>query len=285
MRVPHPTDQKLGSRGSHRCADIQQIELRIEARDHPGTDMSAFLERYPTPGFISRLSRPGNQPTTPQLLPCSRVVRHDDTGVRPTFRRTATPRDNLSVGDNRSRGLVGRMNRVIENLGLPHQIAGRGIESKHVVVSTRIDNQIIVDRQIAIRIDQAPDHVIGQIIGAITSILPQQVTSNRVNRLNHVPWIRHVHHALVHERGPLLQTPIAQRPCPHHAQITDVVSRNLVERAVSPPIESATPHQPVFRCRILQRDIRHWNERVSPLGSGAVDAKHQNHPGQRKNQA
>ena len=58
----------------------------------------------------------------------------DDAGFRTAQRPTAPAGDRLAVGDDRSRAVPGRVHLVVEDLGLPGQLAGGGVEPDREVI-------------------------------------------------------------------------------------------------------------------------------------------------------
>jgi hypothetical protein len=64
----------------HRRADVDQIERRIVARDHPRADVPALFERDIAPRLVARLAGSRNRPRAPQLpagLRVERVITHE----------------------------------------------------------------------------------------------------------------------------------------------------------------------------------------------------------------
>ena len=260
-----PADHELGRRRGDRGAHVDQVQLGVVARDHPRTHVLTLLEGNGAPALVAGLAGAGDEPPAPQLLARHGVVGHDDAGVGAALRRAAPARHHLAVGDDGARGLVGGMHPVVEDLGLPHQLAGLRVEGEDVVVAARVDDQLAPDRDVAVGVGEAADHVLGEVVGPVAAVFPDQVAGHRVEGLDDVARVRHVHHPVVDHRGPLLQ-PRPQGPRPHHADVAHVAAVDLVEGAVAQGVEGAPPHQPVVGVRVLQHGVGDGNEVVRGLG-------------------
>ena len=148
--------------------------------------MLAFLERNAAPGLVAELAGAGDEAAAPQLLAGRGVVGDDDAGVRAAFRCAAPAGDHLAVGDDRARGLVGRVDGVVEHPRLPRHLAGPRVDRDHPVVRRAVEEVVAVDGDVAVGVDQAADHVVGQVVGPVAAVLPDQVAAHRVDRLDDV---------------------------------------------------------------------------------------------------
>ena len=131
--------------------------------------------------------------------------------------------------------------------------------------------------------------VVGEIVRAIALVLPQQIPGHRVDRLDEIARIRHVHHAVADEGGALLETR-PQPAGPDHPEVGDVVAVDLVERTVAPAVQRSAPHQPLVGTRVEQlrvgdridaRDLRRRRQR-SGDGDGGVRERRQPGPERRR---
>ena len=95
-----------------------------------------------------------------------------------------------------------------------------------------------------IDLDEAGDHVVGDVVRHLPAVLPDEIAGRGVEGLDDIARVRHVHDAVVDERRALLAAG-AEGARPDEAQIAHVVAIDLVERAVAPAVERAAPHQPV----------------------------------------
>ena len=154
--------------------------------------------------------------------------------------------------------MPGRVHLVVENLRLPGQLAGHGVEGIDVVVVARIDDRHAVNGHVPVVLRKAA-HDLGDVVRNVAAVLPQQVAGHGVDRLQVIVRVRHEQHAAVRQRRPLLG-PRRQGPRPYQLQIADVVAIHLVERAVAPTVLRAAPHQPVARRRILEHGVGDGNE-------------------------
>ena len=259
VAVVGSADQELGRRGGDRRADVDEVQVRVVARYHPGPHVLPLLERHPTPALVARLAGGRDRAAPPQLLAGPRVVGRDHAAVRPARRHAATARDGLAVGHDRSGRLGGRVLRVLEDLRLPRQLAGHRVEREDVVVGARVDDERAVDRQVPVVLPEGVEDVVADVVGHLPAVLPAQVPGDRVDRLDDVGGVRHVHHAVV-DQGRSLLPSVGHGARPDHPQFADVVPVDLIERAVAPPVERPAPHQPVLRRRGLQHLVGHRNE-------------------------
>ena len=226
--------------------------------------MLPFLERNASPGLVAELARTRDEAAAPQLFAGRGVVRDDDAGVRASLRRAAPAGDHLAVGDDRAGGLVGRVDGVVEHHRLPRHLAGPRVDRDHPVVRRAVEEVVAVDGDVAVGVDQAADHVVGQVVGTLAAVLPDQVAAHRVDRLDDVAGVRHVEDAVVDERRALLQAG-AERTGPDHPEAGDVVAVDLVEGTETPSVQGAAPHQPIVRIRVLEHGVGNRDELAAAL--------------------
>ena len=269
-----PAEHELRGGRSDGGADVDEVQFGVVARHHPGADVDPFLERHAAPALVARLSGPGNQAPPPQLFSRHRVVGDHDARVRPAAWRATAARDDLAVGDDRPRALRGRIHPVVENLRLPHHLAGHRIERVDVVVDGRIDNQTAVDRDVAVVAGERAEQVLADVVRNRAAMLPDEIAGHRVDRLDDVVGVRHVQHAVVGERSARLEA-FGQPSRPDHAQIADVVDVDLVQRAVAPAVQRAPPGQPVAVGRLLQHGVGDGREVVAGLCGHGRRIRHQ----------
>ncbi len=259
-------EHELRSRRGDRRADVQEVQGRVVAGRGPGPDVPPLLERNVAPGLVARLARRRDGAPPPQLPAGGRVVGHDDARVRPAERRAAAARDHLAVRDDRPGRLVGRVLRVVEDLGLPDEPARRRVEGEDVVVRAGVDDDVVVDGDVPVDADEAGDHVLGGVVGHRPAVLPDEIARRGVERLDDVVGVRRVQHAVVDQRRALLAPLAPERARPDQPQIGDVVAIDLLERAVAPAVERAAPHQPVAGGRILEHRVGNRHEAGRRLG-------------------
>ena len=152
--------------------------------------------------------------------------------------------DNDAVGHNRSAGKRETLS-VVGNLLVPNQLAGLGIDREQMGVAGRDDNVVAVDR---LGTHPADSRIIRQLV----FILPDQLAVGRVECLDCVVGVLDVHDPVMDHRSLLCPPPRRQAPGPSQPEIADVVLVDLVERAVTPAVVSAPPHQPVAIGRVEQ---------------------------------
>jgi len=225
-----------------------------------------LLVGHAAPGLVARLARGRHRPAPPQLLAGERVVGHHHARLRPAARPATSPGDHPAVGDDRTGTVAGRCLLVIEDPRLPRDLAGRRIERVGVVVVADVDDEPVVDGDVAHAAGVAAD-VLVDVLRQVAAVLPDEVAARRVDGLDDVAAVRHVEHAVVGERRHLLRAG-HQGARPGEPDLADVLPRHLVQRAVAPPVEGAAPHRPVRRIGILQHGVRHRHEVVVGLRGG-----------------
>jgi hypothetical protein len=81
------------------------------------------------------------------------------------------------------------------------------------------------------------------------AVFPEQISGPSVERVHDVVRLREIHDAVADKRGSLLIAELL-RPGPGELQVADIAFVDLVERAVSPAVIRAPPHEPVIRTGI-----------------------------------
>ena len=84
--------QEFGRGRSHRGSDIEQVQLRVVARRHPGAHVLALFVRDVAPGFVAGLARFRNGVGAPQFFAGLGVMRGDDAGLAGHFEFAAARR-------------------------------------------------------------------------------------------------------------------------------------------------------------------------------------------------
>ena len=265
-------EHELGRGGSDRGADQHKVEILVVARRHPRADVPAFFERHVAPALVAGFAGSRDRASPPDFRTGLGVVRGDDAGVGPTARRATAPRDGLAVGDDRSGTLDGWVRAVVEDLRLPHHLAGRRIEGEDVVVDARVDDELVVDRDVAVVAGEQPADEARRVFGDGADVLPDEVAAGAVECLDDVVRVRHVEPACIGERCRRLAA-VAQRPRPHHAQGCHVPGGDLVERAIAQAVRGAPPTEPVPGCRVGEHGVGDRRERIL-VGSAAGGGEH-----------
>ena len=132
--------------------------------------------------------------------------------------------------------------------GIPADFTRPRIETNYVCIIGIEDDEILVNGQAA-HLCAGPTRII-----EFSSILPDEVSGARIERLYDVPWICEIHHAVMDQwRG--LRTTGFNTPGPSETDVCNVGPINLVERTVTPSIERSAPVKPITWIRILQSGI------------------------------
>ena len=249
-----PAEHELWRGRADRRPDIDQIERRIIAGDHPRADVEALLERHAAPALVAGLPGTRDQTAAPQLGPGHRVVRDHNARLRPAARRATASRDDLAVGDDGPGALRRRVDPVVEDLRLPDHLAGHRVERVDVVVDRGVDDQPAVDGDVAVVGGERPEQVVADIVRDVAAMLPDEIAGHRVEGLDDVVRVRHVQRAVVGQRGARLKA-VGEPPRPHHAQLAHVADADLVQWAVAPAIRRPAPGQPVAVSRLLEHGV------------------------------
>jgi hypothetical protein len=255
-------EQELRRRDRDRGADDHQIELRIVARHHPGADMPAFLERHVAPGLVAGFAGARDRACAPQLPACARVMGGYYAGVVTGIRLALPAGDHATVRNDRTgRGAGAQCG--FQHRRFPDQSPGARIQCVHLIVGAGVDDRVAPDRDDAIG---AAGHAFR--IGA--PVFPDQIPGGGVHRLDIVSRVRHIDHAVVHQRRSLLHA-LTHGASPDQPQVRDIVGIDFVERAVAPTVERAAPAQPVCRVRAGQHRIGDRHEAAVLCGAVVCD--------------
>src|SRR6185503_16124006 len=225
-----------------RRADVDAVQLGIEARDHPHADVPTLLVRDVAPGFVAGLAGLRDRARAPQFAAGLRVEGRDDARLGPTLGLAASPRDDLAVHDDRTGAVLGP-GPVVEDFRLPDELAGTRVQRVGKAVRAVVEDQVVVDREIAVRLGRW--EVLADVLGNFAAMLPDEVAGHRVQSLCDVVRVRKEKDAVVHERRSFLIAAVAERPRPYELQLRDVANIDLVERAVAPVVQRAPPHRPI----------------------------------------
>ncbi len=151
------------------------------------------------------------------------------------------------------------MHLVVEDLVLPGQFAGLGLQRIQVVVVGSVDDLVTIDGQVPIILGQ-PAHHLRHVLWNIPPVLPLEIAGDRVDRLHDLVGVGHIEGAAVGDRRALLGA--GPKPSgPHHLQFGHRLLINLVERAVAPPVQRPAPHQPIAGRWVLQHLVGNRLER------------------------
>ncbi len=165
------------------------------------------------------------------------------------------------------------MDLVVEDLGFPDEAARRGIERIDEVVGAVVDDEPVVDREVAIRLRER--HELAEIRGQRAPMLPELLARRGIERRRDVRRAREVQHAVVHERDALLRGCGVEIDGPRERELRDVAAIDAVERAVAPAVERAAPHQPVGGIGILEHGVRDRNDLALCRGRNRYENREQ----------
>ncbi len=207
-----------------------RFSSRIEARHHPQADVAALLVRNVAPGVAAGLVGLRDRARAPELFARLRVERREHAGLGAAFGLAAAARDHLAVRDDRARAVL-RAVAVVEDLRFPRELARARVERVRVVVGAVVEDQVAVDREIAV--DRRERDVVVVVVLHGPAVFPDQVAGRSVDGLRDVVRVRKEHHAVVHERRAFLHA-LRERPRPHEPQLRDVALRSPARAGCSP---------------------------------------------------
>lgn len=176
--------------GSDGRSDVQHIQLGIVARNHPGAYMPSLGVGYSAPRLVSRFTRLGNRPCSPEFLAGNRVVSSDDAAIGTEIEFASARGKNLAIGDERA----GRL-PVIDNPGSPCEPPGHRIQREKKVVLASVDDLVGEDGEIPV--DAGHRDELAEIVRHLAFVLPFQIAGGGVDRLNVVARIGKVHHGVL----------------------------------------------------------------------------------------
>ena len=151
---------------------------------------------------------------------------------------------------------------------LPGQLAGPRVERVDEIVGAGVDDEVAPHR----------DRAIGLVVdafGQLAPVVPDHVAALHVEGHDVIAGVRHVDHAVVHDRRPFLAARSGQPVRPDHPQLCDVVAIDLRQGAVAPSVQRATPHQPVGGVGLLQHRVGDGYEPARHLLGADGDAPRQ----------
>ena len=171
VRVLDAAPQELRGRRGDGRADEDEVQVKVDAGGRPRPHVHAVLVGHVAPRLLAGLAGGGHQPPAPQLLAGLGVVGHDDARLGPRPRAAAPPRERLAGADDGARRVLGGVDGVVEDLGLPDELAGAGVDGVAVVVVARVDDAGAVDGDVAVHADEPADVVV-DVVGQIAAVLP-----------------------------------------------------------------------------------------------------------------
>ena len=171
-------EHELGGRRGDRRARVDQVQLGVVARGHPAPDVLALGVGHAAPRLVAGLAGGGGGAPPPQLGAGEGVVGGDDAGLRPAGGAAAPPRDGLAAGDDRPRAVRRGVGQVVEDAGLPHQLAGRRVEGEGEVVGAGVDDEPVVDGEVAVG-DGEPADVVVDVVGQVGGGAPTRGRRSR----------------------------------------------------------------------------------------------------------
>src|SRR5204863_276217 len=256
-------------RGCHdRRADVDPLRRRVVARHHPHADVPALLVRDVAPGLVAGLAGLRDRAMTPELLAGLRVERGDDARLRSALGLAAAARDHLAVCDDRPRAVL-RAVLVVEDVRLPDELAGLRVHRVRPTVGAVVEDQVVVDREVAVR--AGGREILADVFGHGAAVFPDELAGHGVERLCDVVRVREVENPVVDERRALLVAG-RERARPDEAELLDVARRDLLERAVAPVVQRAPPHEPVVGIRVREHRVRDRRDLVD-LAVGVSDRR------------
>ena len=187
----------------------------------------------------------------PDLLAGLRVERRDHARLGAALGLAAAARYHLAVRNDRARAVL-RAVLVVEDVRFPGELAGLRIDRVRIAVGAVVEDQVVVDREIAVRARRRK--VLADVLGHAAPVLPDEIAGDGVERLRDVVRVREVQDAVVHECRAFLVAG-RERPRPDELELLDVARRDVLQRAVAPVVQRAPPHQPIGRIGIREHRV------------------------------
>ena len=167
-------------RRRHRRPDIDEIELRVVAWNHPRADVPALFVRHVAPAVAAGLAGFRDRALAPELLARARVVARDDAGVGTAVRLAVTSRDQHTVRRRAAPNPASRDGSCSRGSWFPRPAPRFGVERVDEVVGAVVDDEPAVDREVAIRLRER--HELAEIGGEGAAMLPKLLARRRVER-------------------------------------------------------------------------------------------------------
>ena len=271
VRQLDAAQHELRRRRRDRGAEVDQFELRVVAGHHPGADVVPLLERHVAPGFVAGLAGRRHRPLPPDLLAGQRVERDHDARLRSAPRAAAPSRHDAAVRDDGARAVGGWVDLPVQDLRLPDQFAGLGVQRKGVVVVAVVQDQAVVDRDVPVVL-RVEAHLGIETFGLFPRVAPDEVPGRRVHGLDRVLERGNVEDAVVGQWRDLGR-PDFDFASPRQAQLVDVLAVDLIQRAVSPTVVRPAEHEPLRRRRVLQHLVRDGHEGRRRILGGQCDVE------------
>ena len=243
-------------------APVDEVELGVVAAHHPRRGVPPGGAGQAAPGVAAELVRGGRGVDAPQLLAGVDVVGADEAPAGARARRVAARAvDDLAVHDGRPRRLRHPL-AVVGPLGLPHELAGAGVEGDDEGVVGGEEDLVAVDRDVAVAVAGAGD--VGDVLGQVAAVLPQEVAGGRIEGLHDVLDVGEEHHPVVDDRLDLLIAEL-HGARPDEPQLGHVAGVDLVEGAVAPQRVAVAEADPVLGRGLAQHRVGDGHEVLQQL--------------------
>src|SRR5262249_2021812 len=139
--------------------------------------------------------------------------------------------DNLPVGDDGPRGFLRGVLAVIHDAVLPRELSGLRIERVDEIVDAGVDDEISVDREVAV--NAGDEEKLRNIRRQVALVFPDEIAGGAVDCLHQVARIRQIEDAAISEWRGFLNA-WAHAAGPDHSELSGVGAVDLIERAIAP---------------------------------------------------
>ena len=220
-------------------APVDQVQLRIVRACDPGR-RAARAPRVAQPGLVVGMVRSRDRVRPPRALAGLGVVRVQEP---PNAELPAGDAGHHPVlDDERRRGLAVAA-PVVGHLGVPHQVAGAGVDGDQVRVERAHVERFAQDGDAAVVAPAADAQVVGQWM----LVAPEGPPRGCIHRRHVARRLGDEHHAVDHQRRRLRPVELADVVGPLQLQLGDVRPVDPVETRKALAVERAVVHQPVVR--------------------------------------
>jgi len=194
--------------------EVDEVEGGVVAAGDPGVAAAAQEVGHVGPGVPAGLVGPRDGIEAPQPLAGGRVVTADEAALQRVAVAAAQPLHEGAVDHHRT-ARVAEPFSVVGDDGVPHPLAGAGVEGDQPGVGGGHEQLVFVDGEV-------PAHA--RVAGRrhLHLVLPDKVAGGGVEGLHHRADAREEHHPVVDDRRRRVPAALVHRPDPRQLQLPDV---------------------------------------------------------------
>src|SRR5712692_3455941 len=223
-------------------APINQIQLRIIRSGEPRRPAAVLPHIGVGPGLVPRLSRSGYRVEPPRESSRLGVERADVAAMRAVA--SGSSNDDFVFDDEWSAVDIAAAFLYVFDFDVPDLLAGVRVHGYYVVIHRPEEDQSVSNRYAAIELTVRADEIARKLV----VIGPQSLAGFRVQSEDTVLTGDQVHDS-VYDKGRRVESAFdfTGLKSPHRNEVLDVISADLIERAVAPGVVSSKVGSPVLR--------------------------------------